>query len=80
MNFGKARANIQGQHERMIARFHRALAVEWAYEYVAVAKLQADAFVTLDEQPARQVESIVVTAPFEALSRPDWSAPATQGP
>ncbi|MCU1441581.1 MAG: hypothetical protein JWP85_2578 [Rhodoglobus sp.] len=38
-------------------------------EYVAVAQLQADALVTLDEQLARQVEGIVVTAPFEALLR-----------
>ncbi|MDQ1556512.1 MAG: hypothetical protein QOI02_1514 [Actinomycetota bacterium] len=38
-------------------------------EYVAVAQLQADAFVTLDEQLAREVEGIVVTAPFEALLR-----------
>lgn len=38
-------------------------------EYVAVAQLQADAFVTLDEHLARAVEGIVVTAPFEALLR-----------
>jgi predicted nucleic acid-binding protein len=38
-------------------------------EYVAVAQLQADAFVTLDEQLAREVEGIVATAPFEALLR-----------
>jgi predicted nucleic acid-binding protein len=36
-------------------------------EYVAIAKLQADAFVTLDPQLAREVEGIVTTAPFEAL-------------
>jgi predicted nucleic acid-binding protein len=36
-------------------------------EYVAVAKLQADYFVTLDEQLASQVKAIVATAPFEAL-------------
>ena len=38
-------------------------------EYVAVAQLQADAFVTLDEDLARAVEGIVATAPFEALLR-----------
>jgi predicted nucleic acid-binding protein len=38
-------------------------------EYVAVAQLQADAFVTLDEQLARQVEGIVTLAPFEELTR-----------
>jgi predicted nucleic acid-binding protein len=36
-------------------------------EYVAVAQLQADAFVTLDEELARRVEGVVVLAPFEAL-------------
>jgi predicted nucleic acid-binding protein len=36
-------------------------------EYVAVAQLQADAFVTLDPELARQVEAIVTLAPFEAL-------------
>lgn len=39
-------------------------------EYVAVAQLQADAFVTLDDDLAREVEGVVVTAPFEALLRP----------
>ena len=39
-------------------------------EYVAVAQLQADAFVTLDEHLARQVEGVVVLAPFEALDQP----------
>ena len=37
-------------------------------EYVAVAQLQADAFVTLDEKLAREVASIVATAPFEELT------------
>jgi predicted nucleic acid-binding protein len=37
-------------------------------EYVAVAKLQADAFVTLDEELAREVAGIVAIAPFEDLS------------
>ena len=36
-------------------------------EYVALTKLQADAFVTLDEDLARSVERIVPTATIEAL-------------
>ena len=36
-------------------------------EFVAVAKLQADAFVTLDDDLARSVEGIVTIAPFESL-------------
>ncbi len=36
-------------------------------EYVALTKLQADAFVTLDEELARRVEGIVPTATIEAL-------------
>jgi predicted nucleic acid-binding protein len=36
-------------------------------EYVALTKLQGDAFVTLDEDLARQVEAVVPTAPIEAL-------------
>lgn len=40
-------------------------------EYVAVAQLQADAFVTLDADLARAVEGVVTIAPFEALLRAD---------
>jgi predicted nucleic acid-binding protein len=36
-------------------------------EYVALTKLQADAFVTLDEDLARRVEGIVPTAAIGAL-------------
>jgi predicted nucleic acid-binding protein len=36
-------------------------------EYVALTQLQADAFVTLDAELARQVEGIVTTAPIDAL-------------
>jgi predicted nucleic acid-binding protein len=36
-------------------------------EYLALTQLQADAFVTLDEDLARRVESIVPTATIEAL-------------
>jgi predicted nucleic acid-binding protein len=36
-------------------------------EYVALTRLQADAFVTLDEELARRVEGIVPTATIEAL-------------
>ena len=37
-------------------------------EYVALTKLQGDALVTLDEKLARQLDGIVPTAPFEALT------------
>jgi predicted nucleic acid-binding protein len=36
-------------------------------EYVALTKLQADAFVTLNEDLARQLEGVVPTATIEAL-------------
>jgi predicted nucleic acid-binding protein len=36
-------------------------------EFVAVARLQADAFVTLDPELARRVEGVVAVAPFEVL-------------
>jgi len=36
-------------------------------EYVALTKLQADAFVTLDADLARRVEQIVPTATIDAL-------------
>ncbi|GAA1752834.1 type II toxin-antitoxin system VapC family toxin [Agromyces humatus] len=39
-------------------------------EFVAVAELQADVFVTLDADLARQVDGIVTIAPFEALLSP----------
>ena len=37
-------------------------------EYIALTQLQADAFVTLDEELARSVEGIVETASIDALS------------
>jgi predicted nucleic acid-binding protein len=37
-------------------------------EYVALTRLQADAFVTLDAELARRVQGIVPTAPIKALS------------
>jgi predicted nucleic acid-binding protein len=39
-------------------------------EYVALAHLQADAFVTLDTDLARRVDGIVPTATIEALRTP----------
>ena len=36
-------------------------------EYVALTQLQADAFVTLDQELARSVEGIVATASIDAL-------------
>jgi predicted nucleic acid-binding protein len=38
-------------------------------EYIALTKLQADAFVTLDTELARRVEDIVPTANIEALRK-----------
>lgn len=38
-------------------------------EYVAVAQLQADVFVTLDDRLARAASGIVTIAPFEAIFR-----------
>ena len=38
-------------------------------EYVALTQLQADAFVTLDEALARQVEELVPMANVEALRK-----------
>jgi predicted nucleic acid-binding protein len=40
----------------------------YAAEYVALTRLQADAFVTLDWQLARAVKDLVAIAPIEALS------------
>jgi predicted nucleic acid-binding protein len=40
-----------------------------AAEYLAVAKLQADALVTVDEELARKAEGIVPVQPLEALTR-----------
>jgi predicted nucleic acid-binding protein len=37
-------------------------------EYVALTRLQADAFITLDAELAHAVEGVVATAPVEALS------------
>jgi predicted nucleic acid-binding protein len=37
-------------------------------EYVALTQLQADALITLDEQLAHAVKSLVAVAPIEALS------------
>ena len=37
-------------------------------EYVALTQLQADAFITLDEELARAVKGLVMIAPIEALS------------
>jgi predicted nucleic acid-binding protein len=36
-------------------------------EYVALTRLQADAFVTLDQRLARAVQDLVTVAPIEAL-------------
>jgi indolepyruvate ferredoxin oxidoreductase alpha subunit len=41
----------------------------YAAEYLALTKLQADAFVTLDPELARQAQAVVPTAPYDALRR-----------
>ena len=38
-------------------------------EYVALTQLQADAFITLDEELARRLDGVVATAPVDALLR-----------
>jgi predicted nucleic acid-binding protein len=40
-------------------------------EYVALTQLQADAFVTLDQDLAHAVTGVVATATIEALQRPE---------
>ncbi len=40
----------------------------FAAEYIALTQLQADAFITLDEQLAGAVKGLVTTAPVTALS------------
>ncbi len=42
-------------------------ATTYEAEYIALTQLQADAFVTMDEQLARSVEGIVATASIDAL-------------
>jgi predicted nucleic acid-binding protein len=48
--------------------------LDWAEtydaEYLALTKLQADAFVTLDETLARRATAVVATATIDALRRP----------
>ena len=39
----------------------------YAAEYVALTKLQADAYVTLDAELARELDGVVPTAGFDAL-------------
>lgn len=39
-------------------------------EFIAVARLQADALVTLDPELARRIEGVVAVEPFEALLVP----------
>jgi predicted nucleic acid-binding protein len=55
--------------------FHLAEQLGWAEtydaEYLALTQLQADAFVTLDEDLARRAEGVVSTATIEALQTPD---------
>jgi predicted nucleic acid-binding protein len=41
-------------------------------EYVALTRLQADAFITLDQRLARAVRDLVTVAPVEALTGGEW--------
>ncbi len=38
-------------------------------EYIALTQLQADAFITLDEELASTVRDLIVLSPFEALAQ-----------
>jgi predicted nucleic acid-binding protein len=46
------------------------LAETYETEYLALTRLQADAFVTLDEELARRAKDVVPVAGFEALQKP----------
>ena len=46
------------------------MADTFAAEYLAVTRLQADAFITLDADLARRAQTVVTTAPMDALLRP----------
>jgi hypothetical protein len=70
-------AQIPGEHQLLAPTLLRRRAWEladrlgWAStydaEYVALTQLQADAFVTLDQQPARRLEGVVTTASLDEL-------------
>lgn len=67
------RIRLLGDRVSRAVAWRIATQLDWAdtanAEYVAVAQLQADAFVTLDADLARRVDGIVPLAPFEALLR-----------
>ena len=55
-----------------------------AAEYIALTRLQADAFVTLDQRLAYTVKDLVTVTPVGALAEPDYPGggqgqPATRG-
>ncbi|MEO8907711.1 MAG: hypothetical protein ABI310_06490 [Microbacteriaceae bacterium] len=66
------RIRLLGDRVSRAAAWRIAAQLDWddtsRAEYVAVAQLQADAFVTVDADLARAVRGIVPLAPFEALS------------
>jgi predicted nucleic acid-binding protein len=65
------RIRLLGDRVSRAAAWRVAEQLDWddtvTAEYIAVAQLQADAFVTLDAELARRVEGVVTLAPFEAL-------------
>lgn len=61
-----------------IAAEHGWASLEYA-EYLAVARLQADALVTVDEALAAKAEGIVPLAPLEALTAADAAGRAVSG-
>ncbi len=71
------RIRLLGDRVSRATAWHIAAQLDWddtagAAEYVAVAQLQADAFVTVDAHLARAVahSGIVAVAPFEVLVSP----------
>ena len=65
------KVRLLGDRVLQKAAWDIAAQLEWndtfTAEYVALTKLQADAFVTLDDDLARSLDGIVPLAPFESL-------------
>jgi predicted nucleic acid-binding protein len=65
------RIRLLGDRVSRVAAWRLAEQLGWddtaVAECVAVAQLQADAFVTLDPELAHRLSGLVATAPFEAL-------------
>ena len=71
------RLRLLGDHVLQNAAWKVASQLDWPdtyqAEYVALAQLQADAFITLDKELASAVRRLVTIAPFKSLSRKDRS-------